>query len=94
MAHQPTLLRVPALSKIDEIRAERGLSINAFERETLLSPGIGSRILRGEYRPSAPVIFRIRRWSKGRIDLPDWLRPDELAQADQVPAKRPGKRAA
>lgn len=80
---------VPALAKINRIREARGLSVNAFEREVGLGAGVGSRILRAEYRPSAPVLLRVRLWSRGEVDLPDWLTPDELRQANKIKPRRP-----
>lgn len=88
MSDKPHPDPVPALAKINKIREARGLSVNAFERAIGLGAGVGSRILRAEYRPSAPVMFRIRLWSGGVVDLPDWLRPAELKEANKI---KPGK---
>lgn len=85
----------PAIAKIRDLLESRDLSINAFERAIGLSTGAGSRILRGAYLPGAPVLLRVRVWSRGEVDLPDWLTAEELGEAQRVaPVRRTRKAAA
>ncbi len=70
---------VPAIPKIQRRLQEQGLSVNAFERAVKLGTGVGSRLLRGEYRPKIAAVLRIQAWSQGDVTPPDWLTPEETA---------------
>lgn len=88
-------VETPALEKIKALLQEADIGINGFERAVRLSSGVGSRILRGEYRPGGPVMARVRSWSRGRVDLLDWLLPSEAAEVAAVaPIKRTAKKKA
>lgn len=86
---------IPALGKVRKIIEAKGLSMNAFERGAKLGRGQASRILGGLNRPGAPVIVRIQRWSKGAVDLLDWLTPEEVEAARSVtpPSRRVASKA-
>lgn len=75
---------VPAVSKIRQRLDRLDLSVNAFERAVKLGTGVGSRLLRGEYRPKVPAVLRIELWSGGDIVSMDWLTPEEAAELREM----------
>jgi hypothetical protein len=75
---------VPAVSKIRQRLERLDLSVNAFERAVRLGTGVGSRLLRGEYRPKVPAVLRIELWSGGDIVSMDWLTPEEAAELSEM----------
>lgn len=82
----PTL--VPAIPKIQKRLHDRGLSVNAFEREVKLGTGVGSRLLRGEYRPKVAAVLRIQSWSDGDVTPRDWLTQAEAEAQAVIDARR------
>lgn len=75
---------VPAISKVLQRLKDLGLSVNGFEREVGLGTGVGSRLLRGEYRPKVAAVLRIQSWSLGDITPPDWLTEEELKAQEAI----------
>ncbi len=69
----------PALAKIRQIAADRGLSINEVERQLGLPTGGGSRLLSGQRRASPDLILLVRDWSGGIVQLEDWIEPGQLS---------------
>ena len=78
---------VPAIPKIRQRLERLGLSVNAFEREVGLGTGVGSRLLRNEYRPKVAAILRIEVWSEGAVAPVDWLTAEEAARLQEAAAK-------
>lgn len=78
---------VPAVPKIRQRLERLGLSVNAFEREVGLGTGVGSRLLRNEYRPKVAAILRIEAWSEGDVTPADWLTADEAARLQTASTK-------
>lgn len=79
---------VPAVSKIQRRLQDLKLSVNAFEREVGLGTGVGSRLLRGEYRPKVAAVLRIQTWSEGDVTPADWLTESEVEAQAAVEARR------